>query len=1367
MKKVMSVVLALTMVLSMASFTVSASTAEDVAAAISVDTITTETADFITKNLALPNEIDGQSVVWESDSDAITKEGVVTRHATEEKAVKLTATVGGSAVKELNLTVAPLTTTILKQTNFSKKSDGTAFDTTKDLLGTNEENTQIPGWTLSATGLSQAVSTKGADGMMLDFVAKGISPGFNFPEKMDSPFYAEFDVKAQAAGSGIDIRMSYKKDGKSDLVTLYRFYANGAAYLFQTKAPGNIETGAKNYADCRENFVKVKMYIDPISMTMKFADGDGKMIPANGYKIGAQDLRNCEITRIYLCRASSTVASGTAEIDNFAVYRTAEENQIYNERIALSELASEIEFSDITSQDINAIEENIDFSAIKNKIEAENPGVTAAFRSSNENVLKIDGATGNVIRPVDDEAVIITVIVSKNGSSFEKEFKATVKQAPNPAKDASELITLEMMTDESPYAITKDLDLSLADFYALDGMDDVTVTFESSDISVLSVIGNKGAVIRPDGGKDVTLSITAKKGGYEYTREFSLTVLSAGAYLYASDNFNYKSLSGKTAGVLDRWTVQDNYKGATYTKLFYGADGGCVETGRTAKTGGYDETYYDFTRMRKVKTLRVEMDYELDELPKGSMLDVYFIGVKEGGIVHNDIENGLLKFRIQPGGVTFTAKSSASKVVNQGDKFRIGFDFDFENDTVQIWYNGEKVGGPLGFKGNYDFESIYKMNIRSYRQSENFNVKIDNLTAYSENADFADGVVDSEFETGRPMNVNITEYVSGGQTYQNMAITTKYDENTTLTQNLIQKPASTGTNPIVDFRGATLNDIGTGEKKTLLSRDVSDETNPPVINGMALGANHATVGLNVEAPAHGKTYADIGSVWIDESGYKFDLVRIPDENNLQFISFKSKSLTEPFNRIAKVNGNLTYVSDGVNTDPITVKSYGGGNNSQIYPGVKDVSHTYEIVKDGVRIPIDIKAIGNTYNCDEFIITEEYDIVNPYNVAENLRKNRPEGGYTENPLTGIGDSIYHYKQILTVKPDGTIFTEVDHQVLVDINTIDLYGYQFYIKKDVFGGGVFRQLPGTKKFKDSKGRTYDMSIPLEYTPDKNHANYDYPVNVTMDKSYWADENIVPSRILDYYRNTDGENVMGYMTGYLPVYDGVPSVRREKAGTSIYMYDEFMKAYPKLVSTANLPLEKRAALTTAGSRIHGVSYRKYVDLTEFDNEKQYYTINHENMTYYYVDFLEAGEITVDLEKAGCVYDLTEFEKIGDITYERVGDKVIFTAEGKGYIMLKAERKLETESAFIDGLSDVAGVRLVNYSDEDMTVSLGIASYNGNKLAGIKLLGNVEIGANATVNETIDVNSIENGTSYKLFILDNGGKVAPTSRNIDVLIK
>ena len=61
----------------------------------------------------------------------------------------------------------------------------------------------------------------------------------------------------------------------------------------------------------------------------------------------------------------------------------------------------------------------------------------------------------------------------------------------------------------------------------------------------------------------------------------------------------------------------------------------------------------------------------------------------------------------------------------------------------------------------------------------------------------------------------------------------------------------------------------------------TDECVPQKINGEYIGANHAwPAGVVVFLPDHGKTVADVGSLWKDEAGLSWTLMRIGNEENL-------------------------------------------------------------------------------------------------------------------------------------------------------------------------------------------------------------------------------------------------------------------------------------------------------------------------------------------------------------------------------------------------------------------------------------------------------------------------------------------------------
>ncbi len=1357
MIKLLSVLLCLIMVLSTLSFSVSAADAQTVADSISVDTITTETANLITKNLALPTEIDGQSVTWSSNSDAVTNTGVVTRHATEEKAVTLTATVG-DVTKEINLTVAPLTTMVIYQNNFGKQLNGTAFDTSKELIGATVAKSQIANWTMSTAQNTAPFGTTVGEtgGILLDLNTRANSPTFTFPETMDSPFYVQFDVIAQSTAPGIDFRFNFTPEGgASTLQMAYRW--NGAStYYLSSKLPSSY--GGTNFASTQETKTTMRMYIDPINLKMKFMDAKGNMVPAAGIKLGDATAKNGKITTMNFCRAGSTSPAGYIEFDNFAVYRTADETQIYNDRILLGQLAENVKFADFSSEDDSSVTANLDLGTFKNKIETENPGVIVSYNSSNEEILAIDGDTGVITRPFDDATVRLEVVFSKGDSKFGKTIEFTVEEAFNPAKQVANEIIFEMISDDAINAVTGDLDLSIDDFYALDVAEGAEVSFTSSDEEVLRIDGETGCITQGTEKKDVTLTATVTKDGRTFAKEFVMTVLPEGTYVYESENFGYPELVGESIGAHPRWVIENNYSGATYADVKKDNRGYYLETARVKSAGGYDAETFSFAGIRKTKKFTVEFDLSMDSIPSGVTHDVHFLGVKEGGLSISDTTKDLFNFRITTSSLRVNGAAGYEKTIKEGGIYRLRFDFDFENETFDYYFNGALVKGGIAWKTAGDYEALSYINFRSYRASANFKIGVDNLAVYAENPEFLASALDEEVYSERPLTVS-----TAFDSYYQTRITADYDENQYLRVGLVEKLETFTNNPIIDFGTAELVDKNTGKKTSLNGYYSSDETNPQLINGLYIGSNHGAMGARVTSNNHGKTQADVGSVWTDANGIKWDLIRVEDANKLFFLQQKNYNLaTTNFGFSGNIAGPLTYVSDGVNTGSITVNS---SSATQTFPSIANVEHTFYLVRDGEMIEFDNRVSGVSYKADEVVVVEEYDIINPASIAPALRQNKPDGGYVEAPSIAVGEPIFHYKQTLTVKADGTIFTEIDHEVLTDLNSYETYGYQFYQRANPYGGGAWRQVPGTKEFTDGKGVNWDITTPYEYTnvPGTAATNLPVPKSRTLKKADWIDSDVVPSRILDFIRDEDGKNVMGYMTGFLPIYDGEPSVRKTKTNSNIYMYDEKAKAYPIFVSSSGIA--DKTVLTAEGSRIHGVSYRKYVDLTGFEkNNTQYYTINHENMTYYYVDFIEAGTQTLDLEKSGCIYDLTKVESIGNITYKQIGDKIVVTSEDRGYLVLKATRQLDVESAYIK--DEAIYARFVNYSDSSKTVNVMVASYDGNKLVDVKAVKNVTIGANAVLNKELEA-SLESGSRYKIFVVSSESDIVPVSKDMTIEIR
>ena len=91
----------------------------------------------------------------------------------------------------------------------------------------------------------------------------------------------------------------------------------------------------------------------------------------------------------------------------------------------------------------------------------------------------------------------------------------------------------------------------------------------------------------------------------------------------------------------------------------------------------------------------------------------------------------------------------------------------------------------------------------------------------------------------------------------------------------------------VDFRLAALQNKG--------CRDIwhmdqvlafsTDECSPMVLNREDIGGNHGhPCGIRVTVPQHGLKVQDVGTLWQDESGFTFTLLRVDSASTLLFLS---------------------------------------------------------------------------------------------------------------------------------------------------------------------------------------------------------------------------------------------------------------------------------------------------------------------------------------------------------------------------------------------------------------------------------------------------------------------------------------------------
>ncbi len=176
---------------------------------------------------------------------------------------------------------------------------------------------------------------------------------------------------------------------------------------------------------------------------------------------------------------------------------------------------------------------------------------------------------------------------------------------------------------------------------------------------------------------------------------------------------------------------------------------------------------------------------------------------------------------------------------------------------------------------------------------------------------------------------------------------------------------------------------------TTLLAGQGDDAPPQRYNGSTIGGNHKNeFCLHATAAGHGKTDADIGSLWAG-STLQYVLASIVDANTLRFVETATAS-------VASIAGQtLTHVSGAASTASIAVTASASGR----FPTLNNRS--VAVFLDGV--PID-QARDAVYAGARLEIRESYGIVNPVAYAAWLRTQVGRVSSGAAPSDAVADDV---------------------------------------------------------------------------------------------------------------------------------------------------------------------------------------------------------------------------------------------------------------------------------------------------------------------------------------------------------------------------
>lgn len=556
---------------------------------------------------------------------------------------------------------------------------------------------------------------------------------------------------------------------------------------------------------------------------------------------------------------------------------------------------------------------------------------------------------------------------------------------------------------------------------------------------------------------------------------------------------------------------------------------------------------------------------------------------------------------------------------------------------------------------------------------------------------------------------------------ENLYVRTSFDDEYDLVQTL------TGINSDgVDANGNDANEPLDYGKSGLVLKSSSSMTalaktlgygvdeSAPFYTSAYIGANHGQPSSVVaKSTSHGKTYEDIGSLWTDSGGTKWNLLKVPDEDTLVFISENLSGDSNKYSFKNSLSGTLTCTRTNFaeHTENIVIES--ATTNQQLFPSINKQELTVKAVINGKKYALEE---AQTVECDYIEIVERYQVMNPATIGNALRTNRPEGGYTSQPSLAVGVPLIDYNMTYRITPDGTIFLMFDHTILEEINFRWYGGIQYQLRYDAYSGGVHRYIPKLESFdKTYNGSTltYDFTEPYNVTAAVTAGNYIGYSDQYATSALWEVADNPPNRQVDYMKDTSGNIKASYAGGYIPVLQGEPSVRINRTSEAMYLYRSG-KSYPHFVDSLAF-----SQTGTKDQKIQGVAYRKYNGAA--DKVASIYTVPYERDTYIYIDFHEIGEkefVLSDYVKADV--EITELEKSANVSYALVDGKVSAKMEDGtyGYIVLSAKSPVaEPVSVTKDTETGEITAVIKNNTYEEAKVQVIIAGYKGNKLSEVKI--------------------------------------------------
>lgn len=374
-----------------------------------------------------------------------------------------------------------------------------------------------------------------------------------------------------------------------------------------------------------------------------------------------------------------------------------------------------------------------------------------------------------------------------------------------------------------------------------------------------------------------------------------------------------------------------------------------------------------------------------------------------------------------------------------------------------------------------------------------------------------------------------------------------------------------------------------------------DDAVPQKIISTYIGANHGcSDARELTIPNHGLTTKDIGTAWKDSRGDIYYPIKIVNDSKIWVLGENKGQ-----NGIWKFNRRIAsgdFISP--NGKKLTIKRT---VLAQMHPALRINKQQYLI---NGKTPL---KDGKPVICDYFDIIEEYDIVAPDALLENI-KNNP--GKKANFIAPGIDSLLTDKTTYQFQPRGVCL--IDNQIIPNRDFRTYFStpvMSMLISKLNNYDSLTYYIPKTKPFENS-GIKYDFNSIQDFSkPMKGYLSFK-AANKNIDPTN------PPNRFIQFLgKNENGKNVnkVAYAFGIINDFGVGKSEERIKNVNEMLFIPRSRKTYPRT-------LGYKAGVLKKGTNLHSRGYKQYFDPQRYKNPSSVYWHKQGDTIRLYIDYHQA---------------------------------------------------------------------------------------------------------------------------------------------------